>query len=374
MPGNLLTIKNQLAIKVMKELLKRLNLYKIKDLEFDETLSGGKASATLVYKKSDEKYIVKILIAPRNDNELKRFKQEAEALEKIKDSLLTFHTELTIPRLITSFTQHENLPVYYFIMEKVEGKRLDEIFTLRPLPWTWKDSIIMLLRIATALKYIGLKYIHRDLHPLNIIVQEDSEYSKLDRIYLKTGIKILDFGCTKDWINYTFGLWNDDSFRIPGAISSWSPELLINPNEVDIKHDSWALGVIFYRLLTNKYPYPAENFGDIINYKENILLTFNEIELLECPLAVKLLVKKCLEIDKDERFSVSQIIDVCNDVLYSDLLGFAVSRINKYFDNGGSLYACNKCYNVDISGLQNRCPKCGVVLEDEDIANMLSFS
>jgi len=174
----------------MKELLEKLNLLKIDDLEFDSALSGGKASTTLVYKSSTESYIVKLLIAPRNEFELKRFNQEADALKEIDKMIMALNEELHVPKLRIPFTQHNNLPIYYFVMEKVNGKRLDDVFKEKPLPWTWKDSIKMLFRIAFALKYIELRFIHRDLHPLNIIVQDDFKYSKQNWMYSYSGIKI----------------------------------------------------------------------------------------------------------------------------------------------------------------------------------------
>jgi len=206
-------------------------------------------------------------------------------------------------------------------MEKVQGETLDKIFEKKPLPWNWKDSIDMLFRIASSLKYLEMRFIHRDLHPLNIIVQKDVEFSPNDAIYSNSGIKVLDFGCTKDTLNSYFGNWSDDAFRVPGAVSSWSPELLLNPNKVNYKHNSWALGVLFYSLLTNKYPYSADNIGGILNYKENLASTFKILGevLFKSKNTIKYCGVKCFIFSKNKLGVLNQKGIIVLPPIYDDI-------------------------------------------------------
>jgi len=74
----------------METLLKKLDLLTIGDYTFESSLSGGKALATLLYKKLGESFVIKLLIAPRNEFEFIRFKQESDALSEMKKKLLFF--------------------------------------------------------------------------------------------------------------------------------------------------------------------------------------------------------------------------------------------------------------------------------------------
>lgn len=81
--------------------------------------------------------------------------------------------------------------------------------------------------------------IHRDLKPANIFLKNDI-------------IKIADFG---------FAMKHTDSKKYSsynvGSPVYMPPEAL-NENKYSFKSDIWALGVIFYEMLTGKTPWRAK--------------------------------------------------------------------------------------------------------------------
>ncbi len=81
--------------------------------------------------------------------------------------------------------------------------------------------------------------VHRDLKPANIFIS-DSE------------VKIADFG---------FAMKNSDSKKYSsynvGSPIYMPPEAL-NDNKYSFKSDIWALGVIYYEMLTGKTPWRAK--------------------------------------------------------------------------------------------------------------------
>ena len=91
--------------------------------------------------------------------------------------------------------------------------------------------------------------IHRDLKPANI--------------FLKSGeIKIADFG---------FAMKSTDgkkyySYNVGSPI--YMPPEALNENKYSFKSDIWALGVIFYEMLTGKTPWKAKTekeLGRLLN-------------------------------------------------------------------------------------------------------------
>ncbi len=358
----------------MREFIKKIGLSTIKNYNYYSTLQGGQASTSLVYihKKTNEKIVAKFLIAPRNDLEYERFKNEAETLREVRHIQQSLQKSSSVPKLKVDFTQHESLPIYYFAMEFIEGITLEMYLKENPIPWHWKESTTFIFRLSVSLSYINSHYVHRDLHPKNIMVVGNGNFDKKTHTYKDTGIKILDFGCSINKLKELYEDILDDNYRLPGAISSWSPELLLNPAHVEFKHDTWALGVMYYRMLTGKYPFRINSLGDVMNAFAKSSLDFSTIDELKCPSAVKYLVKNLLSFDQKLRFGVGVIADACNDILNSNLTRMDEELIQQYFDQGASLVQCLRC-GTSVSINWERCHNCGHPVNDEEVYDLIEY-
>lgn len=112
----------------MKDLLSKLGLLKVGGLEYKETLSGGKAAAACTYSSSKgELYVIKFLIAPRTDEELEKFKLEAETILS-----LTKGNVSTVPHAYSGLKKYSKLPVYYYITEFIDGITLWDYIKSHP--------------------------------------------------------------------------------------------------------------------------------------------------------------------------------------------------------------------------------------------------
>jgi len=95
--------------------------------------------------------------------------------------------------------------------------------------------------------------IHRDLKPANILVDDGG------------GVHILDFGLAKQISDAPEPLVSFTGM-VMGTLPYMSPEQSQgNPDNIDIRTDVYALGVILYQLLTGSYPYPvARNMAEVL--------------------------------------------------------------------------------------------------------------
>ncbi len=137
----------------------------------------------------------------------------------------------------------------YLVMEYVEGQLLGSFVADQSADLM--ERIQLFLKICDAVRHAHQKgIIHRDLKPSNIIVQQ------LDGHLIP---KVIDFGLAK-WLMPQESDLSIDSgpVRVLGTLPYICPELLQNEiTEVDIRSDVYALGMLFYVLITGQNPFQS---------------------------------------------------------------------------------------------------------------------
>ena len=151
---------------------------------------------------------------------------------------------------------------HFFAMELVRGKTLDRYIKDRPKAATLEElhhRLRLFRKIGDAVHYAHQRgVIHRDLKPSNIVVTDagagnDSitSASKLPEI------KILDFGLARITEGDTAATHSMSRVGdIKGTLAYMSPEQARgDPDEIDVRTDVYALGMILYEMLSGTRPY-----------------------------------------------------------------------------------------------------------------------
>lgn len=143
----------------------------------------------------------------------------------------------SIVKVFDQFPLNDN---FYIVMEFVDGLNVEQyVEKYGPIPV--KRATRYMAKILDAMQFIHEKgFIHRDLKPSNIMIRNDER------------ICILDFGIAKDLNS------NGQTMTIFGTILGsdgyMSPEQA-NGFSVDRRGDIYALGCVFYFMLTGHHAY-----------------------------------------------------------------------------------------------------------------------
>lgn len=229
------------------------------------------SDTTKIYSAFDTKLqrLVTLKILTKNNLSTK----EAQAIAQLKHH-----------NIVTVFDYGAN----YIAMEHIAGQNLARYCKAQKnIPIKWVVNTIQ--QIADALYHAHREnIIHRDLKPTNIIIC--------------SGIpKITDFGQAKYLDETTSG----DIVR--GTLPYMAPEQLQENPEIDQRTDIYAVGIIFYELLTKQNP-----FADVTLASTNRI--YEEVPLLPCridksiPRYLQKICMKCLEKKKKRRYQSARTL------------------------------------------------------------------
>jgi serine/threonine-protein kinase len=197
----------------------------------------------------------------------------------------------------------------FIVMELLSGR--DIYAVLRESgPLSPEDVSGLMLQVCDGLAEAHEKgIIHRDLKPENLFcaTQPDGEVV----------IKIVDFGVSKQVTGRRMRAQTNPGESV-GSPQYMSPEQITAPSEVDARTDIWSLGVVMFELLTGVLPFRGPGTARICA----AVLTDPTPSISEyrndVPPALEFIVRRCLEKDRERRFSdVSELSAALTALEYS---------------------------------------------------------
>jgi serine/threonine protein kinase len=228
---------------------------KFPQLEVIELIGRGGMGAVYKARQKELDRIVALKILPPGIGDdaafAERFSREAKALARLNHpGIISIH----------DFGRADGL--YFFVMEFVDGVNLRQLLANgRVSP---REALAIVPQICDALQFAHDQgIVHRDIKPENIL---------LDR---RGRVKVADFGLAKlveaelpltPTLSPSDGERGSgspdekktpaltDAGKVMGTPAYMAPEQIEHPAQVDHRADIYALGVVFYQMLTGELP------------------------------------------------------------------------------------------------------------------------
>jgi eukaryotic-like serine/threonine-protein kinase len=240
----------------------------------------GEGGMGAVYKARDrelDRFVALKVIRPElasNPAILARFKQE----------LLLAH-QVTHRNVIRIYDLSESDGMKFITMEFVEGENLLTLIHQKK-KFSPEEAVEIVQQVCRALEAAhGVGVIHRDLKPQNVMRD-------------KTGrILVMDFGLART----LEGDGMTQSGALVGTMEYMSPEQALG-KPLDQRSDIFALGLIFYEMLTGQMPFKADStLASLIKRTQERVSPVSDHDNT-IPRSLSNVVTKCLERELDLRY------------------------------------------------------------------------
>lgn len=250
----------------------------------------GRGGMATVYQAYDRERKAEVALKALHQEQLveerkvERFLREFEIL-----------SSCTHPNIAAAYDQgliENSIP--FFTLELLQGKNLADFIKERSSQnkIDLGSSVVLLLQVARGLAHLHEKGVaFCDLTPSNIFLSDVAGQAAAT-------VKLMDFGIAR-YVNNQSDKKNESKV---GTALYMSPEQS-SQQPLDLRTDIYSFGVVAFELLTGKPPFKTE-----VEYKVEFLHQMAAVPSAkefnkEIPSALDRLIKRCMEKDREHRFS-----------------------------------------------------------------------
>jgi len=217
---------------------------KFPQLEILELLGQGGMGAVYKARQTNLDRLVALKIirpgATHDPAFAERFNREAKTLARLGHQHIVAVYDFGEVDF-TDSADGQTRPLYFFIMEYVDGANLRQLMQADQL--APEQALAIVPQICDALQFAHDEgVVHRDIKPENILLDKQGR------------VKIADFGLAKLTTRSPEEFTLTGTHQVMGTFRYMAPEQMEGSHAVDHRADIYSLGVVFYEMLTGQVP------------------------------------------------------------------------------------------------------------------------
>lgn len=253
-----------------------------------------------------------------------------EVFSKDENYKIMFNDEVKLafglshPNIAQIYSFGEEDGKLYTAMEYISGKNLRQYEKL-PLKFPKEIIVHIIAHSALGLDYVHkfsdkftgqhLKIIHRDISPQNIMLCYNGD------------VKIVDFGIAKSASNTQ----ETQAGTLKGKVSYLAPEYLNEETTLDARYDQFALGIVFWEMLTGTKLFDGPNEMAIIKKVFECSIPDPTIYNPLVDDELKCIVLKMLSKNKEDRYpDMAEVAEALNLYLIKNFQDFNQKSIESF--------------------------------------------
>jgi serine/threonine protein kinase len=244
----------------------------------------GRGGMGVVYKGIDEtldrEVAIKLFSAEVGEEQdiVKRFRAEATTLAKLNH-----------PEIATIYELYRHESDLLMVMEFVSGETLEQL-SQRSGPLPPERAAYLVAQVLGALQYAHQAgIVHRDLKPANVMVNDQGH------------VKVMDFGIAR--VLGAEHMTRDG--HMMGTPAYMAPEQVLG-QDIDARADLYAVGVVFYRLLTGTLPFRADTVIGMVQKQVSDLPTPVRVHRADVPEWCEAVLSRALAKKPEDRFQSAE--------------------------------------------------------------------
>ena len=230
-------------------------------------------------------YAIKVLTTTvaNNGQAVERLKQEAIAASSIEhDNIVD----------VVNFDRADDGSVF-IVMELLRGESLHARLARGPMAPS--EALPIAWQICAALGAAHARgIVHRDLKPENVFLAKRGDGER---------VKVLDFGISKVKSAEADGVRMTRTGQLVGTPLYMSPEQAKGEQDIDLRVDVYALGVMLYEMLVGAPPFDGRNYFELLWKHGNEPPPSMRSRKEGLPEALDRVVLRALAKDRDARFA-----------------------------------------------------------------------
>ncbi|HKJ81646.1 MAG TPA: protein kinase [Ignavibacteriaceae bacterium] len=256
----------------------------------------GEGGMGVVYKAQDlklDRFVAIKFLPPQmaaSEENKARFSREAKSA-----------AALSHPNILSVYEIDEENDSLFIVMEFVDGETLkNHISNITTGTGVQVNQAIEWIeQISQGLKSAhDMNIIHRDIKTENVMINKDNR------------LKIMDFGLAK--LKSSVGVTKTKSSL--GTLSYMAPEQ-VQGIPADHRSDIWALGVVFYEILTGELPFKSEHEAALLYLISSEQPLSPNMLNKKVPHQLDALINRMLDKDREKRFqNMDEFLTALNSV------------------------------------------------------------